>query len=108
MNGWDQEKQKQIKLNYFNMYENTDPKNQQMLESLRDEVWFLIDNSLFDEIWRFQKSRNLDNMGFKELIELKKVLKENQIGLDPIAEGWNYNMSDIRKKLDDVMNDDKK
>ncbi len=108
MNGWDQKKIKQTKLNYFNMYDNTDPKNQQMLESLRDEVWFLIDNSLFDEIWRFQKSRNLDNMGFNELIELKKHLRDNQIGLDPIAEGMNYNMSDIRKKLDDIMNDDKK
>ena len=107
MNGWDQKNLKLNKLNYFNMYDNTDPENQQMLESLRDEIWFLIDNSLFDEIWRFQKSRNLDNMGFRELIELKKHLRDNQIGLDPIAEGMNYNMSDIRRKLDKIMNDDK-
>ena len=86
MNGWDQKNLKLNKLNYFNMY----------------------DNSLFDEIWRFQKSRNLDNMGFRELIELKKHLRDNQIGLDPIAEGMNYNMSDIRRKLDKIMNDDKK
>ena len=108
MNGWVQLNKNQTKLNYFNMNENIDLKNQEMLESLRDEIWFLIDNSLFDEIWRFQKSRYLDNMGFRELIELKKHLRDNQIGLDPIAEGMNYNMSDIRRKLDKIMNDDKK
>ena len=88
--------------------ENIDQKNQQMLESLRDEVWFLIDNSLFDEMWRFEKSRNLDNYNWNKLIDLKKILKENQIGMDPIAEGFNYNMNDIKKKLDDLMNDPKK
>jgi hypothetical protein len=90
------------------MNENIDLKNQEMLESLRDEIWFLIDNSLFDEMWRFQKSRNLDNYNWNELIELKALLKEHQIGMDPIAEGLNYNMGDIKKKLDDIMNDPKK
>ena len=90
------------------MNENIDLKNQEMLESLRDEIWFLIDNSLFDEIRRFQKSRNRDNYNWNELIRLKAALKENQIGMDPIAEGLNYNMSDIKKKLDDIMNDPKK
>ena len=108
MNGWVQLNKNQTKLNYFNMNENIDLKNQEMLESLRDEIWFLIDNSLFDEIWRFQKSRNLDNYNWNELIELKALLKEHQIGMDPIAEGLNYNMGDIKKKLDDIMNDPKK
>ena len=90
------------------MNENIDHKNQEMLESLRDEIWFLIDNSTYDEMWRFQHSRNLDEYNWKELIELKKNLKECQIGMDPIAEGFNYNMGDIKKKLDDIMNDPKK
>jgi hypothetical protein len=108
MNGWVQLNKNQTKLNYFKMHENIDERNQEMLRSLRDEIWFLIDNSTFDEIWRFEKSRNLDEYNWKELIKLKVVLKEHQIGMDPIAEGLNYNMSDIKKKLDDIMNDPKK
>ena len=54
------------------------------------------------------KIKKLRQYGIRELIELKKHLRDNQIGLDPIAEGMNYNMSDIRRKLDKIMNDDKK
>ena len=61
------------------MHENIDERNQEMLRSLRDEIWFLIDNSTFDEIWRFEKSRNLDTYDYKELMELKKILVKNQI-----------------------------